>query len=146
MPAFVNISVGSFAGTTGELGWTTCPFFSKYSVNFLRISAAVMTGNIRATCVALRLASLTVVGASRYSVGSATRFAIDAPRSPFWRESRAKLGALPRVEIERGASTILWTAPHLKGRRRGPPQARPPSSSDGKEARGSERVRASPQL
>src|SRR3954471_20728494 len=52
--------------------------------------------------------------ASRYSVGSATRFAIDAPRSPFWRESRAKLGALPRVEIERGASTILWTAPHLK--------------------------------
>ena len=30
IPAFVNMSVGSSPGTTGELGSTMCPCFSKY--------------------------------------------------------------------------------------------------------------------
>jgi hypothetical protein len=43
MPAFVNSSVGSSAGTSGELGTTRWPFFLKYSRKDDRISFEVIS-------------------------------------------------------------------------------------------------------
>jgi hypothetical protein len=42
MPALVKSSVGSSPGTSGELGTTRWPFFSKYVRNDARISFAVI--------------------------------------------------------------------------------------------------------
>src|SRR5438874_12531968 len=39
MPALVKSSVGSFAGTSGELGTCVCPFDTKNSMNLRRIDA-----------------------------------------------------------------------------------------------------------
>lgn len=42
MPDEVNSVVGSFCGTSGELGILLCPFFSKNAIYLLRISPAVI--------------------------------------------------------------------------------------------------------
>src|SRR5882757_5011879 len=47
IPAFVNSSVGSSCGTTGELGTNVCPcFLTKKSMNCWRISLDVITASI----------------------------------------------------------------------------------------------------
>ena len=62
MPALTNISVGSFCGTSGELGTTSCPRASKKSRNARRTSAdvrAIATAAIaRRTRLTRRLLSL----------------------------------------------------------------------------------------
>src|SRR6266566_4569588 len=44
IPALVKRSVGSFAGTSGELGTCVCPFDTKYSMNLRRIAETFIRG------------------------------------------------------------------------------------------------------
>jgi len=54
IPALVNRSVGSSAGTRGELGTSWCPRALKNSRNLRRISAEVMGENIAASATQLK--------------------------------------------------------------------------------------------
>ena len=110
--------------STGELGWTICPFFSKYSVNFLRISAAVMLVNIRALFGALRLGSLYAVGEDVLT--SLKRF-VNALRSVcLVRQLFRGMPSFARLATAVGVASArrdvgVWSTTFSLGRRRGFP-------------------------
>src|SRR5438309_12054412 len=51
MPALVNSSVGSFAGSSGLERTRVCPCRSKYCKNFSRISLPVIISEVSLACV-----------------------------------------------------------------------------------------------
>ena len=68
IPALVNSSVGSSAGTSGELGTILWPFFSKYLRNDERISFAVIVSFYKTRLGAAQTSAAVSTGGRRPSM------------------------------------------------------------------------------